>query len=190
MQRRAGQQSRGRGKEGGRERESFPSVSHARSTSAGGRGAPGAVLQAPAPSDALHGVAAETRVHRHVPELEHRPPHHPVGHVEGGATGHPCTTAQMERPGGYISVCPAGVQGCRGTPRTGGGIQSKQECELHLILPTETILQIRINTQHTGGLTACGNAKRKGEEKDHRWVGGMLPWQQRKRVQGHVLGSR
>lgn len=64
------------------------------STSARGRRRPGAVLQTPAPSDALHGVAAKTRVRRHVPELEHRPPHHPVGHVEGGATGHPCTTAQ------------------------------------------------------------------------------------------------
>lgn len=76
------------------------------STSACGRRRPGAVLQTPAPSDALHGVAAKTRVHRHVPELEHRPPHHPIGHVEGGATGHPCTTAQMERPTSYIlSLC-------------------------------------------------------------------------------------
>lgn len=71
------------------------------STSACGRRRPGAVLQTPAPSNALHGVAAKTRVRRHVPELEHRPPHHPIGHVEGGATGHPCTTAQMERPTSY-----------------------------------------------------------------------------------------
>lgn len=78
------------------------------STSACGRRRPGAVLQTPAPSDTLHGVAAKTRVHRHVPELEHRPPHHPIGHMEGGATGHPCTTAQMERPTSYIlsACCP------------------------------------------------------------------------------------
>lgn len=94
------------GGEGEKERERLPSVSHARSTSAGGRWGPGAVLQAPAPSDALHGVAAEAGVHRHVPELEHRPPNHPVGHMEWGATGHPCTTAQMERPASYIFISP------------------------------------------------------------------------------------
>lgn len=98
----AGRRERGRGKE--RERERFPSVSHARSTSACGRWGPGAVLQAPAPSDALHGVATKARVHRHVPELERCPPNHPVGHAEGGATEHPCTTAQMERPAGYTFI--------------------------------------------------------------------------------------
>lgn len=92
--------------EGGGEGEGLPSVNHALSTSARGRRRPGAVFQAPAPSDALHGVAAETRVQCHVPELEHCPPNHPVGHVEGGATGHPCTTAQMERPNGYVIISP------------------------------------------------------------------------------------
>lgn len=84
-----------------------PSIKHrgrVLSTSACGRQRPGAVLQTPAPSDALHGVAAKTRVHGHVPELEHCPPHHPIGHVEGRATGHPCTTAQMERPTSYSLV--------------------------------------------------------------------------------------
>lgn len=66
------------------------------STSARRRRRPGAILQTPAPSDALHGVAAKTRVHSHVPELEHRPPHHPIGHVEGRSTGDPCTAAQIE----------------------------------------------------------------------------------------------
>lgn len=71
------------------------------STSACGRRRPGAVLQTPAPSNAFHGVATKTRVHCHIPELEHRPAHHPIGRVEWGATGHPCTTAQMERPTSY-----------------------------------------------------------------------------------------
>lgn len=75
-------------------------------TSARGRRRPGAVLQTPAPSDALHDVAAKARVHSHVPELEHCPPNHPVGHVEGGATGHPCTTAQMEWPTSYSHLLP------------------------------------------------------------------------------------
>lgn len=86
-----------------RKRESLFSETHGcvLSTSACGRRRPGAVLQTPAPSNALHGIAAKTRVHCHVSELEHCPPHHPIGHVEGGATGHPCTTAQMERPTSY-----------------------------------------------------------------------------------------
>lgn len=73
--------------------------------SACGRWRPGAVLQTPAPSNALHGVAAKTRVHSHVTELEHRPPHHPIGHVEGGATGHPFTHRADGAPG---QVWPAG----------------------------------------------------------------------------------
>lgn len=68
------------------------------STSARRRRRPGAVLQTPAPPNALHGVAGKTRVRCHIPELEHRTPHHPIGHMEGGAAGHPCTTAQMEPP--------------------------------------------------------------------------------------------
>lgn len=73
------------------------------STSALGRGCPGAILQTPAPSDALHGVAAKTRVRGHVPELEDCPPHHPIGHVEGRSAGDPCTTAaQIEGGSGYF----------------------------------------------------------------------------------------
>lgn len=73
------------------------------STSALGRGCPGAILQTPAPSDALHGVAAKTRVRGHVTELEDCPPHHPIGHVEGRSAGDPCTTAaQIEGGSGYF----------------------------------------------------------------------------------------
>ena len=71
------------------------------SSAAGWRGGPGAIFQTQAPPDTLHGVAPETRVHGHVPELEHSPPHHPVGHVERRAAGHPYRQAQMVRPIGY-----------------------------------------------------------------------------------------
>lgn len=73
------------------------------STSALGRRRPGAILQTPAPSKALHGVAAKTRVRGHIPELEDCPPHHPIGHVEGRSAGDPCTTAaQIEGGSSYF----------------------------------------------------------------------------------------